>query len=125
MPCASRDQMPLQEIVPGYSGRFADWGGITAAFESGKQGDVPPDLLEGLPDNRCQANHWGYLLTGHVVVDYGDRSEEIVAGQAYHIAPGHRITFLEDSDTVEFTPTEELERTLAAVRRNASRVDGS
>ena len=33
MPSASHDELPEQEIVPGYSARFADWGGITVGFE--------------------------------------------------------------------------------------------
>ena len=26
---------------------------------------------------QAQANHWGYLFTGHIIVDYGDHTEEI------------------------------------------------
>jgi hypothetical protein len=36
------------------------------------------------------------------------------------VEPGHRITFEEDSEAVEFTPTDELEQTLAAVREAAA-----
>jgi hypothetical protein len=118
MPSANRDELPLQEIVPGYSTRLADWGGITVAFESAKTGQDASSLVKGLPDDRCQAPHWGYLFTGRIVADYGDRQETIVAGQAYYIAPGHKVIFEEDSDALEFTPTAELEKTLEAVRRN-------
>jgi hypothetical protein len=69
MPAASRDELPLREITPGYSSRFAGWGGMT---------------------------------------------------QAYDVEPGHRISFEEDSEAVELTPTAELERTLAVVRANAA-----
>ena len=37
-------------------------------------------MLEGLPDGRCQAPHWGVLPSGRIVVDYGERKEEIVGG---------------------------------------------
>ena len=120
MPSAARDELPEQEIAPGYSSRFADWGGITVAFEKAHAGQDASAMVKGLPDDRCQAPHWGYLFTGKIVVDYGDRSETIEAGQAYHVAPGHRITFLEDSEALEFTPTAELEQTFEAVRRNAA-----
>ena len=120
MPGASRDELPLQEIAPGYSSRFEDWGGITVAFEHATKGQDASAMVKGLPDDRCQAHHWGYLFSGRVVVDYGDREETIEAGQAYYIAPGHRITFEEDSEALEFTPTAELEETFAAVRRNAA-----
>ena len=119
VPSASHDQLPLREIVPSYSTRFADWGGMTVAFEHAEAGQDTSAMVKGLPDDRCQAPHWGFLFTGRAVVDYGDRTETIEAGQAYHIAPGHRITFEADSDALEFTPTEELEKTLAAVRANA------
>jgi hypothetical protein len=119
VPSASHDQLPEQEIVPGYSSRFADWGGITVAFEHAAAGQDASSMVKGLPDDRCQAPHWGYLFTGKVVVEYADHSETIEAGQAYYIAPGHRITFEADSDALEFTPTAELEKTFAAVRANA------
>jgi hypothetical protein len=125
MPCASRDELPLQEIAPGYSSRFADWGGMTVGHEAAPAGTDASSLLEGLPGGRCQARHWGYLLSGRIVVDYGDRTEVVRGGQAYYIEPGHAISFEEDSEAVEFTPTDELERTLAAVRANAAARAGS
>lgn len=121
MPCASRDELPLQEIAPGYSSRFADWGGMTVGIEAAPAGMDATTVLDGLPNGRCQAHHWGYLLSGRIVVDYGDRQERVTAGQAYYVEPNHLITFEEASEAVEFTPTEELERTLDAVRANAAR----
>lgn len=118
---AGRDDLPLQEIAPGYSSRFDDWGGMTVGFEFAPAGMDASTMLEGLPDGRCQAPHWGVLLSGKLVVDYGDREEVIVGGEAYYIEPGHRITFPEDSEAVEFTPTAELEKTFEVVRRNAAR----
>ena len=120
MPSAGRGELPEQEIAPGYASRFADWGGVTVAFEHATAGQDASAMVKGLPDDRCQAPHWGYLFSGRVIVDYGDRTETIEAGSAYYIEPGHRITFPEDSDALEFTPTEELERTFEAVRRNAA-----
>lgn len=120
MPSASREELPLQEVVPGYSTRLADWGGITVGFEKAHKGQDASAMLRGLPDDRCQAPHWGYLFSGHIVVDYADRQETIVGGQAYYIEPGHRLSFEEESEALEFTPTEALEATLAVARRNAA-----
>jgi hypothetical protein len=53
-----------------------------------------------------------------MVVDYGDRQETVEGGQAYYAAPGHLITFEADCEALEFTPTDELEKTMEAVRRN-------
>ena len=124
MPSASHDQLELREIAPGYSSRYTDWGGITVAFEKATAGQDASAMVRGLPDDRCQAPHWGFLFSGRIVVHFDDRTETIEGGQAYYIAPGHAIEFLEDSEAVEFTPTAALERTFAAIRRN-SRPAGS
>ncbi len=118
MPSGSRDNLPLTEIIPGYSSRMADWGGITVAFEKAHKGQDASSMVKGLPDDRCQAPHWGYLFSGTMIVDYGDRQETIEGGEAYHVAPGHKITFETDCEALEFTPTEALNVTLDAARRN-------
>ena len=118
MPSASRDELPSKEIVPGYSSRMADWNGITVAFEKAHAGQDASSMVKGLPDDRCQAPHWGYLFSGKMTVDYGDRQETVEGGQAYHVAPGHKISFQTDCEALEFTPTDALEQTLESVRRN-------
>jgi hypothetical protein len=52
------------------------------------------------------------------VVDYGDRRETVTGGQAYYLAPGHRVSFETDCEALEFTPSEALEQTLEVARRN-------
>src|SRR6185312_4875369 len=101
------DELPTVEIVPGYSSRLADWGGMTVAFEKAHAGQDASAMVKGLPDDRCQAPHWGYLFSGRMTVDYGDRHETIEGGQAYHIAPGHLISFEADCEALEFTATAE------------------
>ena len=118
MPSAAHDDLPLTEVVPGYSSRFADWGGITVAFEKAHAGQDASSMVKGLPDDRCQAPHWGYLFSGKMIADYGDRQETIEGGQAYYIAPGHKLSFETDCEALEFTPTEKFEETFAVVRRN-------
>ena len=49
MPSASHDGLPEQEIAPGYSSRFADWGGITVAFEKAHAGQDASAMVKGLP----------------------------------------------------------------------------
>ncbi len=71
MPSGSRDNLPLTEIIPGYSSRMADWGGITVAFEKAHKGQDASSMVKGLPDDRCQAPHWGYLFSGTMIVEYG------------------------------------------------------
>ena len=118
MPSAAREELPLEEVVPGYTSRMADWGGFTVAFEKAHAGQDASSMLASLPDGRCQAPHWGYLFSGRMTVDYGDRQETIEGGRAYYVAPGHRLTFHTDCEALEFTPTDALEQTMEAVRRN-------
>ena len=45
----------------------------------------PPDEspFRGLPDDRCQCDHWGYLFKGSFRVTYLDGPDEVVrAGEA-------------------------------------------
>ena len=119
MASAAHDELPLKEVVPGYSARMAEWGDMTVGFEHATAGQDASSMLEGLPDNRCQAPHWGYLFSGTMVAEYADRAETIEGPRAYHLEPGHRISFTTDCDALEFTPTDELEKTLEVARRNA------
>ena len=47
-------------------------------------------MVKGLPDDRCQAPHWGYLFSGKIVVDYGDRRRRSRAGRPTTSSPGTR-----------------------------------
>src|SRR5437667_3025498 len=115
----SKDE--LEAMVLGeYEGRTVDSGGIRIAFES-MPAQFPPDEspFKGLPDDRCQCRHLGYLVKGSFRVTYLDGSEEIVrAGEAYVLEPGHFVQTLEATELVEFSPREEHDRTMAAVVKN-------
>ena len=50
--------------------------------------DLAP-LLVGLPDDKCQCRHWGYLFAGQMTVTYADRVEVINPGDAFYMTPGH------------------------------------
>ena len=60
----SRDE--LEPMVFGeYEGRQIDAAEMRIAFES-MPAQFPPDEspFKGLPDDRCQCDHWGYLFKG-------------------------------------------------------------
>ena len=119
----SRDE--LEPMVIGeYTGRSIDAGGIRIAFES-MPAHFPPDEspFKGLPDDRCQCDHWGYLFSGSFRVTYLDGPEEIVrAGEAYHLRPGHFLQTLEPVELIEFSPVAEHDRTMAVLARNMGAV---
>jgi hypothetical protein len=107
-----------------YEGRSVDAGEFRIAFES-MPAQFPPDEspFKGLPDDRCQCDHWGYLFKGAFRVSYSDGPDEIVrAGEAYHLRPGHFVQTLEPVELIELSPVAEHDRTMAAVARNMGAV---
>ena len=119
----SRDEM--QPMVIGeYTGRSIDAAGIRIAFES-MPGHFPPDEspFKGLPDDRCQCDHWGYCFKGSFRVTYLDGPDEIIrAGEAYHLRPGHFVQTIEPVELLELSPVEEHDRTMAVLARNIGAV---
>lgn len=79
--------------LEGYEGHFEELGGYTVGFEAyTADADMAP-LFAGLPDDRCQCPHFGYLLKGKVKFTFADGSEEVYeTGDAYHAPPGHTPT---------------------------------
>lgn len=118
MPHSNRTSAPVGLDIPELEGRYVDLGGYTVAFETYKADVDPAELFRGLPDDRCQCPHWGVVLRGSVSFRYADRTETHVAGDAYYAPPGHTPVVTAGSEVVEFSPTEELGRTLAVVEAN-------
>jgi hypothetical protein len=79
--------------------------------------DTAP-LFKGLPDDRCQCPHWGYVLKGRVRVRYPDREEVIEAGDAYYLEPSHTTVFEEDTEVIEFSPKGKYQKTMEVAARN-------
>ena len=90
MPKASKTTASENIEVEGYEGHLEHFdGGYTVAFETyTADADLGP-YFEGLPDNQCQAAHWGYVIEGKVKYSYGDREEIFETGEAYYVPPGH------------------------------------
>ena len=94
--------------------------GYTVNFVTFRQDVDATPLLKGLPGDRCQCPHWGYVFKGSMTVRVGDRDEVYNAGEAFYTPPGHTpLKHQADTEVVMFSPEEELSRTGAAVRRNA------
>jgi hypothetical protein len=120
MPKASRATAAEHVELEGYEGHFTHWdGGYSVGFETyTADADLAP-LFVGLPDDRCQCPHWGYVIRGRVMFTYADdNSETYEAGDAYYAPPGHLPTLYAGSEIVEFHPTDELMKTMEVVTRN-------
>ncbi|MFZ1410407.1 MAG: cupin domain-containing protein [Micropruina sp.] len=115
----SRATSTSTESVPGYEGHFTQIGDMTVAYETyTEDADLAP-LFVGLPDDLCQAVHYGYVITGKVGFRYGDGTvDEITTGESYVATPGHTPILYAGTEVVEFTNTEQLNQTMAAVTKN-------
>jgi hypothetical protein len=67
-------------------------------------------LLKGLPDDRCQCPHWGYLLAGRLRVRYASHEEIVNLGEVYYMAPGHTMAAEAGTVLIEFSPKKDFER---------------
>jgi Cupin domain len=87
--------------------------------------DASP-LMKGLPDDRCQCPHWGYVLEGRVTYRFADREETYEAGDAFYQPPGHvPVKHEPGSQIVQFSPTEELKKTEEVMMRNMQQMQAA
>jgi len=119
MPKASKETASESVQVEGYEGHLENFdGGYTVAFERyTEDADLSP-FFDGLPNNQCQAAHWGYVIKGRVTFKFGDHDETYEEGDAYYAPPGHTPVLYAGAEIVEFSPTAELQRTLEVVTKN-------
>ena len=118
MPKVSKATAPHVEDVGIMEGRYGRLGDYTVGFEHFREDADSAPLFEGLPDDRCQSPHWGYVIAGRVVFKFADREETYEAGDAYYAPPGHTTVLDAGTELVEFSPTGEYERTMAVVAEN-------
>ena len=111
--------------MEGFEGRYQDLGGTTVGFETYTQdADLSP-LFKGLPDDECQCEHMGYVIRGKVAFRSGGAEELFEAGDAYYVGRGHTPILYAGTEVIEFSPTEELRRTLEVVTENMEQMGAS
>ena len=80
--------------------------------------DATP-LLKGLPDDRCQCPHWGYVLTGRFTMRYPSGDEVYEAGDAFYCPPGHiPVSHQPGTEFLMISPAKELQKTEAVMMAN-------
>ena len=126
MPKASKQSASETEQMDGFEGHYEHFdGGYTVGFESyGGDADLEP-MFRGLPDDRCQCAHWGYVLKGKIGFRYADREETYEEGDAYYAPPGHTPILYAGGEVVEFSPTQELNQTMEVVTKNMAAAEAS
>ena len=78
----------------------------------------PAPYFVGLPADRCQCVHWGVVTDGQITFRWPDHEETYVAGDAYFAPPGHLPLITAGTAIVEFSPTTDLDATMAVVQGN-------
>jgi hypothetical protein len=99
-------------------GHYGELDGYTVGFEQFREDADGTPLFRGLPDDRCQSPHWGYVVAGRVTFRYADRDEIYEEGDAYYAPPGHVPVIAAGTEIVEFSPSEEYAKTMAVVTKN-------
>lgn len=122
-----KSEIPAKINVPGavarqvgHFGSAQGFGEMAGEYFSlGAGTDIAP-LLKGLKDDGCHAPHWGYMLSGELVVTYTNGSTETCRGNdLFYWKPGHSVRVVADSEVILFSPerehTEVLDHMLKAM----------
>ena len=119
MPKVSKASASQVESIEGMvEDHSEDLDGYTASFTSFLADVDPAPFFKGLPDDRCQCPHWGYVIKGKITFRFADREETYEAGDAYYVPPGHTPVMSAGNEIVEFSPTDSLARTMEVVMKN-------
>jgi hypothetical protein len=119
MPKLSRDSATEGGEFGPVTDRAGQLEGYTVSFTSFHEDIDATPLLKGLPDDRCQCPHWGYVVDGKLTFRYADREEVFEAGDAFYTPPGHvPVKHEPGTEIVVFSPAEELRETEAVMMRN-------
>jgi hypothetical protein len=113
----TREQAPTAIEGGGVEFRKQSLGSMSVAFVRAQKGTDLRPALKGLPEDLCQCPHWGYVLKGRVRMHTKSGHQDYEAGQAFYWAPGHAPGMLEDSEYVDFSPTDELESVIQHIVR--------
>lgn len=104
-----KEKLSVALEMPGARFRVAEWADASVAYVELKAGADATPLLEGLPGDKCQCPHWGYMLEGAIHVLYDNGEEEVCrAGEMFYWPAGHTVWVEEDTTFVEFSPKMEL-----------------
>jgi hypothetical protein len=118
MPRVSRESAANVADMGLAEDRGEELDGYAVTFVTIRQdADLAP-MLKGLPDDRCQCPHWGYVFSGTLTWRYADHEEVCEAGDAYYALPGHTPSATTGSEFLQISPAAELRAVEAAVTKN-------
>ena len=119
MPKTSKASASQVEVIEGIlEDRSEDLDGYNVVFTTYLAEMDHAPFFRGLPDDRCQCPHWGYVIKGRTTFRFTDREETYEAGDAYYAPPGHTPWVSDGCEIVEFSPADQLAKTMEVVNRN-------
>jgi hypothetical protein len=99
--------------------RSEELAGYTVNFVTFREDIDQTPLLKGMPDDRCQCPHWGYVTKGRLTFRFADHEEVFEAGDAFYLPPGHIGVGNEPgSEYLQFSPSDELRQVSAVIMKN-------
>ncbi len=121
----NKTELPVALEGPGTILRMQDhFGGMTVCFNELPKGTDFTPLLKGLQNDSCHCPHWGYVLSGKLLVKYDQGQEEILAGgDIYYLPMGHTAVVQEDIKFIEFSPTKEFQEVMAHVGKKMAELE--
>ena len=118
MPKVSKSTAKTTDMGP-VCDREAELGEYVVNYVEFRQDIDATPLLKGLPDDRCQCPHWGYVVKGRITMSFPDRDEVYEACDAFYAPPGHTpIKHEPGSELVQFSPSHKLRETQAVMFKN-------
>ncbi len=114
----SVNDLPIAVEIPQGTIRSIEWGNMNIEVGAFAVEADPGPLFAGLPDDRCQCPHWGYVIKGVLRFRYADREELYRAGDAYYAPPGHLPMITAGTQYIEFSPLHDYHATMEVIGRN-------
>ena len=124
MPKVSKDTAAHVEDAGVMVGRYGELDDYTVGFEYFREDADATPLFKGLPDDRCQSPHWGYVVRGRLTFEYSDGEEVYEGGDAYYAPPGHIPVASAGTEVIEFSSTEEYGKTMEVLEKNLAAASG-
>jgi hypothetical protein len=108
----AKNEIPVKIDVAGAIARqahgFGDpsgFGALAGEYFSLAEGTDMAPLLRGLEGDACPVPHWGYMLSGAVVVTYTNGTQETCsATDLFYWPPGHSVRVVDDAEVILFSP---------------------
>jgi mannose-6-phosphate isomerase-like protein (cupin superfamily) len=115
---ASLETLAITAETDTYRGQWTVLGEMHVSYEHCAAGSNIDDMVAIFENHACPVEHWGYVFSGSVRVEFTDGHEETFsAGDVFYVPPGHRPYMLEDTVLLQLTRKHEFEHMIGEIRK--------